>query len=1203
MANNVLQVKRTSTAGRTPNTTGSYATNSQYIAAGELALNMTDKILYTSDGTNLITVGANSPSYSTGSGYGTATGGAVVNATTIAVGNSSVNVTINSTAFSGTSNNSTNLGGTAASGYQTTAGLSSNVATLTSNNATNLGGVAAASYVNTAGNYTLAGNINFTGTNVYHTSTLYVGGQVVVGAAGDIVLANGSGIQANGTWGTAGQALLTDGSGNDYWGLPTVLTANNASYLGTVAAANYQGTANLSSAVALLSANNSSYLGGTAAASYQLNSTLSANVATLSSNNSSYLGGVAAASYVNTSGTYTITGAHTYSANVSLTGGTITTLATNSTDIVNKQYADAIATGVNFHAAVRLVTNTDLGTVTYNNGTSGVGATLTKITTFAALVVDTVTAAYQDRILVRAQTNTALNGIYTVSNTGNASSAWVLTRATDYDYVGSGYNEIDKGDLIYVTEGSVGTGTSWVESATVTTIGTDPITFVQFSSKALYALTGGTGLYYAVGAAYDGSAATTLAVNSSYIATISANNASYLGTVAAASYQGTANLAAAVALLPANNASYLGGTIASSYLANTSYGLSQNTSGIFVVAGTGTVVNATGVHVNATYIGTISANNASYLGGTAAASYQLNSTLSANIAAYLPTYTGVVNAASFTTGGGYGSITGGFVANSTVIAIGNSSVNVTINSTSSTATANNSLYLGGTAAASYALLASPTFTGTTTAAALNVTNQTNTATLYVTTSANVGTYFTVNSSAAVKAVNASFTGANLSIGGTNTYITSNTLITGTLTSAANLNINNAKSLNFQTVNTSTYVSFIQQNDDNFVMYSTNTAYGQRAIWSIFANSITSNMSFSVRTVHNGGLTIPSGATLFDSTGVQGTAGQVLTSNGTGNVYWSTVSSGASYTFSTGLTNTANTITVNAAYIATISANNASYLGTVAAASYQGTANLAAAVALLPANNASYLGGTIASSYLANTSAGLSQNTSGIFVVAGTGTVVNATGVHVNSSYIATISANNASYLGTVAAASYQGTANLAAAVALLPANNASYLGGTAAASYALLASPTFTGTVTTANTLTIGTAAYHVANGNLGIGTSSPAATLDVVGTVNTSKANTLQQTLTDGVTISWDTSLGQVATVTLAGNRTMAAPTNLKVQTYILHVLQDATGSRTLTWNAVFKWPAGVAPTLTTTASARDIFSFVSDGTNLYGSLLPNVK
>jgi hypothetical protein len=59
MANNVLQVKRTSTTGRTPNTTASYATNSQYIAAGEFALNMADGILYTSNGSAVITVGAN----------------------------------------------------------------------------------------------------------------------------------------------------------------------------------------------------------------------------------------------------------------------------------------------------------------------------------------------------------------------------------------------------------------------------------------------------------------------------------------------------------------------------------------------------------------------------------------------------------------------------------------------------------------------------------------------------------------------------------------------------------------------------------------------------------------------------------------------------------------------------------------------------------------------------------------------------------------------------------------------------------------------------------------------------------------------------------------------------------------------------------------------------------------------------------------
>jgi hypothetical protein len=131
---------------------------------------------------------------------------------------------------------------------------------------------------------------------------------------------------------------------------------------------------------------------------------------------------------------------------------------------------------------------------------------------------------------------------------------------------------------------------------------------------------------------------------------------------------------------------------------------------------------------------------------------------------------------------------------------------------------------------------------------------------------------------------------------------------------------------------------------------------------------------------------------------------------------------------------------------------------------------------------------------------------------------------------------------------------------------------------------------------TVANAAFAKANA------AATAASPTFTGTVN-QNANTAFQTLTDGATINWDVSLGQIATVTLGGNRTIAAPTNLKVGTYLLHVIQDATGSRTLTWNAVFKWPAAVAPTLTTTGSRRDIISFVCDGTNLYGSFLPDVR
>ena len=90
--------------------------------------------------------------------------------------------------------------------------------------------------------------------------------------------------------------------------------------------------------------------------------------------------------------------------------------------------------------------------------------------------------------------------------------------------------------------------------------------------------------------------------------------------------------------------------------------------------------------------------------------------------------------------------------------------------------------------------------------------------------------------------------------------------------------------------------------------------------------------------------------------------------------------------------------------------------------------------------------------------------------------------------------------------------------------------------------------------------------------------------------------TLTDGATISWAANTQQVATVTLGGNRTMSAPTGLVSGAfYALNVIQDATGSRTLTWNSVFKWTGGTAPTLSTAANAKDFFVWRSDGTNLY--------
>jgi hypothetical protein len=87
--------------------------------------------------------------------------------------------------------------------------------------------------------------------------------------------------------------------------------------------------------------------------------------------------------------------------------------------------------------------------------------------------------------------------------------------------------------------------------------------------------------------------------------------------------------------------------------------------------------------------------------------------------------------------------------------------------------------------------------------------------------------------------------------------------------------------------------------------------------------------------------------------------------------------------------------------------------------------------------------------------------------------------------------------------------------------------------------------------------------------------------------------TLTDGATITWDVGSSPVAKVTLGGNRTLSAPTNSASGQFIsLTVIQDATGSRLLTWNSAYEFTGDTAPTLTTTASKADIFVFKYNGT-----------
>jgi hypothetical protein len=178
---------------------------------------------------------------------------------------------------------------------------------------------------------------------------------------------------------------------------------------------------------------------------------------------------------------------------VTLTSGSISNAPTNGTDLVNKNYADSIATGINFHQACRLATAAALPANTYNNGSSGVGATLTANVN-GALSVDGVAVVVGNRVLIKNEVVEANNGVYVVTQTGSAGTPYILTRATDFDSAGTGVDQIDAGDFFLITAGSTNANTSWVQQTPLPiTVGTTAIVFSQFGAAGV-TYTAGTGL-------------------------------------------------------------------------------------------------------------------------------------------------------------------------------------------------------------------------------------------------------------------------------------------------------------------------------------------------------------------------------------------------------------------------------------------------------------------------------------------------------------------------------------------------------------------------------------------------------------------------------------------------------------------------------------------------------------------------------------